>query len=169
MSDDLRERMNAALEDLLRRNGWNGERNEQVDRETAEILDTFMAVAEAELGRLRNRIAALEANGAELLARAERAEEERDAARLVSKGRTMEQYDQEAAIERLRKHADELKAMASADWEPDDASQAVRAEMLRNARAIQRALRARESNADAPSSVSTATEASGGAGEAQEG
>ena len=41
---DLRKQNTEALEALLRRNGWDGERNERVDREMTEIIDTFTSV-----------------------------------------------------------------------------------------------------------------------------
>jgi hypothetical protein len=48
---------------------------------TDAVRDEVMERARGEIGRLGNRVRALEANGAELLARAEAAEAERDALR----------------------------------------------------------------------------------------
>jgi hypothetical protein len=108
--------------------------------------------SEGELIRLRNRITALEANGSELLARAEQAEAERDALQAL-------------AATSPSKGAEVWDLIATVKERDERVNAAIQVVMDH----IKNAFRAPESNADAPSPVSAATEAHGETTEAQEG
>jgi hypothetical protein len=121
-----------AVSGLLARRAEASEGEHGVTREREAEQRRRADHAEAEILAARNRVAGLEANGAELLARVERAEAERDALKA----------ERECTQQFLRTLVYTADVLAILD--------------------------APESPAPAPTAVTAATEAHGGAGEAQE-
>lgn len=158
-----------------------------------DLADSVMAVRDGELSRLRNRITALEANGSELLARAEQAEAELTEIRRVTDSPADEEMPTDPA--ELREMWDFINRQTR--WQHHMAQTFFRGRhrALRRAKAAEierealaadlalhvdcrtdisigdalRLIRGEESNADAPSPVTAATEAHGETTEAQEG
>lgn len=123
--------------------------------------------SDGELIRLRNRTRALEANGAELLARAERAEAANERVRQLHAKRDVFEVDKDGFLGAWRSAG--CEACSDPDLIADLEDGALTEDLAPWPCDTLAALNAAESPADAPTAVTAATEAHGGAGEAQEG